>query len=314
MENQIDNLMQISANFWNFKNILVLELCHHYGLNKREATKYFSNMIDRAYNESNIWRNGILSITDHIYEEDIIFYWNKFGYKNTVNLDWIKNLKYDQVKNISFGDFKLSNLQIQKLKGYEKYIPLLLLAYKTFPNDGYQLSVPPIIIKEMRIDHELFSSPLNTTVSSFCSAWEEIDCFFGSKGSFFSYQLENNKIYLANPPFIENFMDKAMKRIIEQMKNVQNVTIFVTLPVWDSEGQRKIPGMKDYGMNFKAIEYLDQSGLVKEKIILLKDKYPFFCHTKEKYTFSGHNYLYILSNGEKNYDLEKILSLWNNLK
>lgn len=145
------------------------------------------------------------------------------------------------------------------------------------------LSVPPEIIKKYSL-FELFGSPLNNAGGGYCSPFV-IDKKFGSSGSFFDYNFKYRTCYLANPPFDAHLMEKMVDTLIEVCRNTKVLLIIITLPVWDSESQKKY-GLKDNKQPFPAFEKINEKnfyGYTVEKTVLLKPDHKYYDHMKKKY-------------------------------
>lgn len=109
--------------------------------------------------------------------------------------------------------------------------------YKSFCQataETMQLATPPKIYEEFKEKYKItlegFASPLNRYFDKFCSAFPEVDEPFGSIGSFFDVDINENIV--CNPPFDEEVMDKAIDRLIDAMNKNEITTIFVC-PQWD---------------------------------------------------------------------------------
>lgn len=121
---------------------------------------------------------------------------------------------------------------------------LLLLRYNTVSGDvrGYQMALPESVFSflksEYGLQHECFASPMNACplIGSFCSRFYDTDHFFGSKGSFFNYSVEEG-CFESNPPFVEECMIRNIRHIISFMEkaeeNEKALTFFIVVPGWD---------------------------------------------------------------------------------
>ncbi|XP_075264765.1 uncharacterized protein LOC142356883 [Convolutriloba macropyga] len=67
----------------------------------------------------------------------------------------------------------------------------LLLRYKTIQGHGFQAAAGPqvfrLLTEQLGVALECFASPLNTFLGRFCSAFPDVDCPFGSQGSFWGF-------------------------------------------------------------------------------------------------------------------------------
>lgn len=144
--------------------------------------------------------------------------------------------------------------------GYQHNKNKLLALYEFIGMNTIHMSVPPIFPGAI----ELFGSPLNTA-GSYCSPFMFEQAFFKSLGSFWDYSIPKEtkvQTYVANPPFDEMLIEQMATRLIDMLKSAapsSNISIYVTLPVWDSESQKK-HGLRDFGMPFAGLTKLLKSG------------------------------------------------------
>ena len=115
---------------------------------------------------------------------------------------------------------------------------------------------------------------------------------------------------MCNPPFDEQFVKKMAKILIKHLeKSELEITIFITIPVWDSESQKKI-GIRDFGMNFEGFDLLKKSKYCKEHSILNRDKYPYYNYYTEKKAPASWTHAIILSNFQTTYKLDFFVKKW----
>eukprot|EP00116_Pleurobrachia_bachei_P004422 sb/3464684/ len=76
-------------------------------------------------------------------------------------------------------------------------------------NFGLHAALPrkafDLLNRKFGVTFECFASPLNCYFSQYCSAFPDIDCYFGSRGSFFEFKPKSGS-FQANPPFSEEVM------------------------------------------------------------------------------------------------------------
>lgn len=76
-------------------------------------------------------------------------------------------------------------------------------------NFGLHAALPhkafDLLNRKFRVTFECFASPFNCYFSQYCSAFPDIDCYFGSRGSFFEFRPKSGS-FQANPPFSEEVM------------------------------------------------------------------------------------------------------------
>lgn len=129
---------------------------------------------------------------------------------------------------------------------------VVLARYETIAGnvEGMQGGVPPgvmdVLDSRLDITTECFASPLNVTLSNFCSAYPDVDEVFGSWGSFFDFEPSDGG-YEVNPPFTGRIMDATVRHIHKLLDRSSsaggNLVFFVIVPTYD-----------DNGTFFKALE------------------------------------------------------------
>jgi hypothetical protein len=140
----------------------------------------------------------------------------------------------------------------------------MLLNRRALSGTGQHSAVPPSVMKliseKMGVQFECFASPLNSFCPKFCSAFVDTDSYFGSQGSFFSFNpfmmmsSSNNKnekksdddeeeehssgfSFELNPPFVEDVMEKARQQaewILQRAPQNIPVSFLIFLPHWVS--------------------------------------------------------------------------------
>ncbi|KAJ8384812.1 hypothetical protein AAFF_G00197990 [Aldrovandia affinis] len=86
--------------------------------------------------------------------------------------------------------------------------------------------------KQFGVSFECFASPLNCYFKQFCSAFPDIDGFFGSRGPFLNFCPASGS-FEANPPFCEELMD-AMVTHFEELLECSNepLSFIIFIPEW----------------------------------------------------------------------------------
>ena len=135
------------------------------------------------------------------------------------------------------------------------YIFDCVFNYHLIRENGLQLCVPPQVMKHLqenlRVETELFASPLNSTFKNFHSLFE-IDRYFGSKGSF--YTLDDNTLliggYEINPPFVESVFDYSADMVNTHLRkaneNNQFLLFFYVIPWRDCKGYEKLVADREF--------------------------------------------------------------------
>lgn len=83
---------------------------------------------------------------------------------------------------------------------------------------------------------ECFASPLNATCDTFCSAFPDVDCHFGSIGSFFNVAFASG-IFEANPPFDHSLAVAMGKQMRLLLSSHQPLAFVVIVPTSDTGKQ-----------------------------------------------------------------------------
>ena len=112
----------------------------------------------------------------------------------------------------------------------------LLARYEGLKGHGYQAALPgevfDVLFQELQVSGECFASPLNARYCHFCSAFPDVDCFFGAHGSFFSFTPTSGS-YEANPPFVPELMLDAIEHMEDLLQKATGPLSFsVIIPNW----------------------------------------------------------------------------------
>ena len=202
--------------------------------------------------------------------------------------------------------YSTSVFEKDDIKERKQLIFLTLLRYEILlDSKNHQLGIQYHVENIHTYDVELFASPINRTLDSFCSAYYDVDGFYkGSLGSFFQYTLESNKKYTMNPPYDDPLMTAASQRILDQLrrKDLNNIYIYITIPIWDVPILRALGLGKDIPSDIKEAEYkpyvlLRDSGFVDKIVVSTSNEYAYYNHYKNKIVRVAHTFTIFL---EKN--------------
>jgi len=202
-------------------------------------------------------------------------------------------------------------LKIKNKCDNDVVILILMLRYKLINSWNTHLSINPYLFKFIKktfnVDFECFGSCFNTVCENYCSLFYDLEKHFGSKGSFFDYQL-NNGFYELNPPFITTIIELSIEKILHNLeKSNTQLSFFMTLPVWDFNGKKEIIDKElgkttslnniDYE-DFNIINKIKSSKYLKLIQIIPKNNFAYFDYynTKMKSFSIQHTYIIILSN------------------
>ena len=119
----------------------------------------------------------------------------------------------------------------------------MIMRYASLLPGGQQWAIPIEMYKFMTqrygVTIEGFASPINSQILyinkefKYCSLFPDTDEPYGSLGSFFTNDFTNLNVY-ANPPYVENIMDRMVRKIVETCENAGKNTarFFITVPEW----------------------------------------------------------------------------------
>jgi hypothetical protein len=223
----------------------------------------------------------------------------------------------NELKILSNNYYKLKNFYNGETKLFDFYIWVLLLRYEILGSNNHQLGISPIIINNLKNDfnliHELFASPINCTLNSYCSIYVDVEKYFGSVGNFFNYDLKSG-FYTFNPPYQVDIIEKGFNKLFEYLDKDEKYGFFITVPIWDNEGK------SNFNYNEKVIynDFDIMYKVKKSKYLKLKLEIP-----KEKFSYLDHNnyniknitiqntYVFILANYDDDFDKIKKYDFYN---
>ena len=192
--------------------------------------------------------------------------------------------------------FELNYFHYHKLKDlfllgeyFDEYLFVLLSRYQTFfrhnhqINEGYgmQASLPKAAFKQLNllfgVTHEAFASPFNCYFRNYCSAFADIDCLFGSSGSFFDFEpIEGS--FEANPPFTEEVIERMSIRIESLLnKSIKPLSFVIFIPEWIDP---PTPGLVN----------MEKSKFLRNTFNVEKNKHRYICGSQ--YVDEQGSYLY----------------------
>jgi hypothetical protein len=164
---------------------------------------------------------------------------------------------------------KLSKSYNSSLRCKNQDIAILLLRYFWYCDSNHQLALHPTFYEQLNakypISLELFASGINRHFSNYASLYNDIEQYFGSRGSFPNIRLissngnSNSSIggdifMVANPPFDETIMLRMAEQFITwlnaQYTSAIGITIITILPQWGELAP------------FDAFELLKASGIL----------------------------------------------------
>lgn len=233
--------------------------------------------------------------------------------KNPINKSIVINYgQFERLKELYVRQLQNENITVKNVafnKDFINKVGILLLRYDFLGSLNEHLSVPPKMLRELKINAELFGTPFNTVSTEYCSPFYDIEKYFGSKGSFFDMKLESGKLYMFNPPFDEDLMKFASAKLLNDLDKVKNLAIIVTLPVWDSASQKAL-NIRDNNMDFEAFEMLKGSKYCKDKNILHKNIHLYYNYFDNRFVSVSYTHLLLLSNYNISIKASVIDELW----
>lgn len=242
--------------------------------------------------------------------------WNKSD--DNIKITMTKD-KYMTILKYNFTSVRIENYIYDNLYTRcqnDKYIIIIYLRYIKFFYHHTHLSVPPPILDFLNCDMELFGTPFNTHCKNYCSPFYDIDQYFGSTGDFFKYEFEPNKTYCANPPFTEKLMDDMAIKIVNALKNIKNISIFITIPVWDNNTRNDLELIDTMpNLEYNSFNYIKESEHLIGTRILSHEQSLFYDYGAGRYKHPVTVYLILLSNNPEHNvcKLETVYEEWKRL-
>ena len=175
----------------------------------------------------------------------------------------------DEAKAQFEGSFEMTPEQKEQ---FHRALYVLARRYATFfgENEGaaFHAAAPEsnfdVMRNEFSVVQELFASPFNCHFAKFCSAFPDIDCWFGSYGSFFDFYPESGS-FEVGPPYTVEVMDQMAERLMSILgASTKPLSFIVFVPEW----RRPIA-----------------------KYHVLMDDSPY---TRENILVNGHEYAYVV--------------------
>ena len=239
-------------------------------------------------------------------------------YAKNKNKKVIKSRKNQYVSLNYDGDIvdvydKLYHKMVNRYKGSSDYdldmlAWCLIKRYIMLKSYTLQLAVHPNTMKELKkcynIRFELFGSVLNTYHNKYCSLFYDIEKYFGSYGSFFSFKPIKGS-YSMNPPFDDMLITHASERMIEALnKSKKQISIIIWIPVWDDKGKEYLAkhcvGYKKRPSGifkgYPGLDVIENSKMLQyKKIVCLKDM-SYFDYMWYRKRTAAHTYVLVIQN------------------
>lgn len=184
----------------------------------------------------------IENISDIIYD----FRNNKYTIKSDIlrkyNFDGILYLLNDLVVDQEIIDKtkkKYSGSDTQ----YHTILLCCLLRYVSFGSGANQFVVDITYKKQLKkfgFNFECFASALNHYYDYYCSAFYDVEKYFGSLGSFMALKITQG-MYMSNPPYDNNLLIKMYSKVKSALNSKSSVAFIMSIPKWkDFELEKEI--------------------------------------------------------------------------
>lgn len=127
---------------------------------------------------------------------------------------------------------------------FNKRLFCCLKRYDALGGPTYQCSVTSTSFSALEVEFgdakECFASPFNHNATIYWSAFPDCDRFFGSQGDFFlsmdSRLVQEGGFFYANPPFVEEYLERLHESVKLVMELPVAVTFVVVVPTWTDTG------------------------------------------------------------------------------
>ena len=240
-----------------------------------------------------------------------------YKYNLSVNFG-ISNEKLKNIINNILIPIDVYNKMVSNYTGPKELLDVFIWAiifrYQLLGSNNHQLGILPTIIEQMIVDYnvefECFASSINNTLSKYCSVYYDLEQYFGSCGNFFNNTITEG-CYTFNPPYQKKIIDDGIYKILDNLKNakeqLKNLTFFLTIPVWDKEGQKELGSENkiDYG-EFEIIQIMKDSEFLKKLRIIIKDNFTYIDHNFQLYKNKTIQNTYFIVLSTTNQDFNKI--------
>jgi len=203
---------------------------------------------------------------------------------------------------------KQNNIVSDKVKNqyFHNLLYCLFLRYYSLKSLNQQAAVLPSFYQHLQkrynVGFELFASSINCYYPNYCSIFDDIERYIGSKGSFNNI-IPKKGFYVVNPPFDEEIMKVMSKKLCLFLDSTkEQLSFLVILPYWNTSKN----AIEKYG-TFEAYDILENSKYLKYKKIFDKSKTKFINYLKLSLMNLSGIYVLLLSN--KQHKREEIDSI-----
>ncbi|KAK9511151.1 hypothetical protein O3M35_005766 [Rhynocoris fuscipes] len=134
--------------------------------------------------------------------------------------------------------YRMSCFDDRKMEYFLTRVWMLLKRYNTYLGGSHstQTSLPVTVMeclnKEFGVTFECFASPLNCYFKQYCSAFPDIDSYFGSRGPILELKAVSGS-FAANPPYSEELMEAAVNHFERLLaESTEPLSFIVFIPEW----------------------------------------------------------------------------------
>jgi len=150
----------------------------------------------------------------------------------------INNIYFNKLEQL----YRYGCADDRKFEHFLTRVWMLLKRYQGFfgssPGEGalnqgaLSTTVLECLHKNFGVTFECFASPLNCYFRQYCSAFLDIDSYFGSRGSILEFRPHCGS-FEANPPFCEELMDATILHFEKLLEDsLEPLSFIVFLPEW----------------------------------------------------------------------------------
>jgi len=140
--------------------------------------------------------------------------------------------------------YKVHTVDDVECKRFNRRLFCCLKRYEALGGPTYQCSVTSVTFLALETEFgdakECFASPFNHNATVYWSAFPDTDRFFGSNGDFFrsldSQLVQSGGFFYANPPFVEEYLERLKDVVGQVLELPVAVTFAVVLPTWTDTG------------------------------------------------------------------------------
>lgn len=211
----------------------------------------------------------IKNVSDTIYD----FNENKYIIKS----DILTTYKCDNIRyllNNLVVDQEIINKTKTKYSGPDnQYYTILLcclLRYTSFGSGANQFVVDITYKKQLKkfgFNFECFASSLNHYYDNYCSAFYDIEQYFGSLGSFMALKIIRG-MYMCNPPYDNNLLVKMYSKVKSALNSKAPVVFIMSIPKWkDFDLEKEIDTDNLYTSRQIKYEYF-MNPITKEHVLI----------------------------------------------